>query len=269
MRVVTWNLWWEFTEPNDRHATIGDTVADLRPDVLLVQEVGPERADALADRLDATATWGGGLVDPERFPPGPHEVPFGNAVISPWRVLDHEITPLPKPAGDGGTRQLVAALLDEPGGPRWWASVHLTYLRDDWEMRHHQLDVVDTTLRRLTERAAARPPIVGGDCNMVVGEVECAHATGLGFVDLWGHRDRSVAEITMTSANPHLAPGAARLRSRTNAIVTPGEAGFTLDYVFSVGEPDRTVLHRATIGRAPAGSPWPSDHLGVLIDLDD
>lgn len=267
MRVVSWNLWWEFTEPDERHAAIGDTLADLGPDVLLTQEIGPQRAEALAARLDATATWGGGAVDPARFPPGPHEVPFGNAVISRWPVLRSEVTSLPKPADDGGTRQLVAALLDEPGGPRWWASVHLTYLRDDWEMRHRELEVIDRTLRRLMAEAGGRPAIVGGDFNMVAGEGECAHAAGLGFVDLWGRRDRSIDEITMTSANPHLTDGADRLRSRANAIVTPDEAGFTLDYVFSVGDLDRAVVTSRTIGRGEPDSSWPSDHLGVLHDL--
>ncbi len=269
MRVVTWNLWWEFTEPDARHAMIGDIVADLRPDVLLAQEIGPARAEVLAARLDATVTWGGGLVDPERFPPGPHAVPFGNAVISSWPVLRTEVTPLPKPAGDGGTRQLVAALLDEPGGPRWWASVHLTYLRDDWEMRHRQLDVVDETLRRLTTESAARPPIVGGDFNMVVHEIEREHAAALGFVDLWGERADLVDEITMTTANPHLAPAAERMGLRDNAVRGGDEAGFCLDYLFALDGPDRPVAGRRTIGRGRDGAPWPSDHLGVLVDLAD
>jgi endonuclease/exonuclease/phosphatase family metal-dependent hydrolase len=136
-------------------------------------------------------------------------------------------------------------------------------------MRHRQLDVVDAALRQLTAEESARPPIVGGDFNMVVGEVECAHATGLGFVDLWGGRDRSIDEITMTTANPHLALGADRMRSRTNAIVTRDESGFTLDYLFSYGPLDREVLGRRTIGRGPVEAPWPSDHLGVLVDLTD
>ncbi|MEO1062239.1 MAG: endonuclease/exonuclease/phosphatase family protein [Actinomycetota bacterium] len=269
MRVVTWNLWWEFTEPDARHEDVARELADLAPDVVLAQEIGPERAAALADRLGATATWGGGLVDPERFPPGPHEVPFGNAVISRWPALRDVVVTLPKPEGDGGTRQLVAALLDEPGGPRWWASVHLTYLRDDWEMRQHQLDRVAATLRKETAAAAARPPILGGDFNMVVHEVEREHALGLGFVDLWPDRCDSVDEITMTTANPHLGAAAEAMAQRYNAVVTSEEAGFCLDYLFSLGAADRAVLGRRTIGRRPASARWPSDHLGVLVDLAD
>lgn len=269
MRVVTWNLWWEFTEPEVRYAAIADDLADLAPDVLLAQEIGPGRAEALADRLGATATWGGGQVDPERFPPGPHEVPFGNAVISRWPVLRELVVPLPKPDGDGGTRQLVAGLLDEPGGPRWWASVHLTYLRDDWAMRQHQLDRVAATLGDETAAASARPAIVGGDFNMVVHEVERDHALELGFVDLWPDRCDSVDEITMTTANPHLGDGAERMAQRVNAVVTADEAGFCLDYLFSLGESDRAVLERRTIGRRDGSTPWPSDHLGVLVDLSD
>ena len=72
----------------------------------------------------------------------------------------------------------------------------------------------------------------------------------------------------MTTANPHLAPAADRMGLRDNAVVDADEAGFCLDYVFSAGPLDRQVMARRTIGRRGPSDVWPSDHLGVLVDLD-
>lgn len=267
MRVVVWNLWWEFTRPDERYAAVAEELLDLEPDVVLLQEVAPDRADAIAARIGAAATWGGGQVAPDRFPPGPHEIPFGNAVVSRWPILDSIVVPLSKPAHDGGTRQMVAARIDEPAGPRWHASVHLTYLREDGPMRMRQLDELRRVLADL--EPLDRRPLVGGDCNMLPGESEHRHAEALGFVDLWRPRDNTVAEITVTSANPHLVDSAERFRNRTNAVVTDDEAGFCLDYLFSVGDGGWPNIERRVVGRQPPGQQWPSDHLGLCFDLPE
>ncbi|MEM9036604.1 MAG: endonuclease/exonuclease/phosphatase family protein [Actinomycetota bacterium] len=267
MRVVVWNLWWEFTHPDDRYVAATDVLLDLAPDVVLLQEVAPDRADALAARLGGTAAWGGGLVAPDRFPPGPHEVPFGNAVVSRWPILDSVVVPLPKPPHDGGTRQIVAARIDEPGGPRWYASVHLTYLREDAPMRMRQLDEIRGLLAGL--EPLDRRPVVGGDCNMLPDEAEHRHALDIGFVDLWGDRRGTVDEITMTSANPHLPGSDERFRARENAVTTGDEAGFCLDYLFTVGHGGWSSIDHRVIGRRPPGETWASDHLGLCFDLPD
>jgi endonuclease/exonuclease/phosphatase family metal-dependent hydrolase len=55
MRVVTWNLWWRLGDWKARAEAIGETLLELRPDVVCLQEVWQEadinQAALLAEQL--------------------------------------------------------------------------------------------------------------------------------------------------------------------------------------------------------------------------
>ena len=109
MRVMTWNLWWQFGPWESRQSTIASTLADQRPDIVCLQEVwstedGVDQARQLGEpaglHVARTA---------ERFHKG---VSFGNAILSRWPILETESRPLPPTGRTGAHRFVLYALID-------------------------------------------------------------------------------------------------------------------------------------------------------------
>lgn len=262
-RIVTWNLWWRFgDEPGRRVPAIADTLASLDADVVCLQEVygddtGVDDATALGERL------GGQVVRNEvRYYQGRS---FGNAIVSRWPVRRAGQQRLPGADGLPGHRTAVWVVVDAPCGELPVICTHLAFRFDESALRQTQAAAVAELAAELRgDDPGERPPVVlCGDLNAVPDSDELRQLTGrsapavpgLVFTDAWP-QVRTDAGNTWVGRNPYLATAAWPERR--------------LDYVLlswprraPVGKPVQAFL----VGDGPVDGIWPSDHLGVAVDL--
>jgi endonuclease/exonuclease/phosphatase family metal-dependent hydrolase len=269
IRVATWNLWWQFGCWAERATAIRAVLRQARPDVCGLQEVwaegGENQARSLADELGMEWEWAAS-PDPERWrarKPG-CSAEVGNAILSRWPIHDVAHVPLPRGGSDDRSRTALACLIDSPHGRLPVVTTQLTAAPWDSAARCHQV-------RTLAEAVAARarvdfPPIVLGDLNAEPDSDEvrllCGHKTapavpGLVLIDAWRYASEAAIPWTWDRANPH--------------VLATMEPSSRIDYVL-VGIPDRSgrgqIRAARRIGAEPMAGIWPSDHAGVLAELD-
>ncbi|WP_216591014.1 endonuclease/exonuclease/phosphatase family protein [Streptomyces brasiliscabiei] len=284
MRVVTWNLWWRFGPWQERQKAILAVLRELRPDVVGLQEVwerdggdGGEHGDAgehggenlagwLAAELGMHWAWGEyGDTGRWRRRIGDPSVGVGTAVLSRWPVLEREAVGLP--AADGGTtRGALYALLDAPGAPVPFFTVHLSSDTDASALRCRQVTELAALVARHRDRST-HPPVITGDFNAwpdsdevrLFGGYRTAPAVpGQVFLDAWEYAEPGAPAATWDPANPYVAESfGPRVRIDYIHVGPPGPGG--LGHVRAV--------RRA--GDAPVGGVWPSDHMAVVADLAD
>jgi endonuclease/exonuclease/phosphatase family metal-dependent hydrolase len=263
VRIVTWNLWWRFGPWEERQAAIRAELAGIGPDVALLQEVfttddGRDQAIELADLLGFSMVR---TVDADG-----RAQPFGNAILSRWPIVEHEMVVLPDGDGRPSHRSALTARIETPWGLQPFTVTHLAWQYDASRLRLAQLEsVVDLVGRHLPDEPTAPPPVLAGDFNAVPDSDEIRRLTGrsapirhgLVFTDCWeavgdgpGH--------TWTRDNPN-ASEALWPRRR-------------LDYVFvawprpkPLGNPRSARLAGTTPHRGIVGS----DHYAVVVELDD
>jgi endonuclease/exonuclease/phosphatase family metal-dependent hydrolase len=261
-RVATWNLWWHFgPDPARRLRGIEATLRHSDADVVCLQEVYSDRS-GVDDAHSLGARLGYHVV---RTTPDPEaEQTLGNAVLSRWTVTDQGETRLPAAGGSAGHRRALWARLAAPFGPLPVVSTHLAYRFDESEVRQLQAAAVAELAATLRGEPSARPPVLlCGDLNAVPDSDELRMLTGrarvpvpgLVFTDCWP-QVRADPGHTWVRRNPHLADS-----------VWPERR---LDYVL-VSWPRPAPLGNPTdaflIGDGPLEGVWPSDHLGVAVDL--
>jgi endonuclease/exonuclease/phosphatase family metal-dependent hydrolase len=290
-RVVTWNLWWRFGDWQQRFELISAVLAEVRPDVVGLQEVWARgdvnAAGLLARRLGMHWAWvpsphpqrwqrkigdssiagedpgvlsgraGTRAEDPKTL--------IGNAVLSRWPIagVAHADLP-PPPAGKPDGRRVLLAALDTPAGRLPFFTTQLSAFPGRSALRCAQV-------RRIAEFVAAHtpdaglPPVVTGDLNAVSESDEVRLLEGfltepavpdLLLVDAWRYAAPDDRGITWSRANPH-------------ASVT-GEPDARIDYVL-VGMPRgggaALVTGARVVGDRPRDGVWPSDHAAVVADL--
>src|SRR3712207_6527036 len=102
---MTWNLWWRFGPWEARRKAILEVLREVSPDVLALQEVwaedgvdggGENLAETLAEELGMHCAYTGSTT-PQRWQRrlGWAPVGEGNAVLSRYPVLDHQVVRLP------------------------------------------------------------------------------------------------------------------------------------------------------------------------------
>jgi endonuclease/exonuclease/phosphatase family metal-dependent hydrolase len=267
LRVATWNLWWRFGDPDRRRPAILAALRELDADVIALQEVwgsgDEDLASSLADDLGMHAAFGAS-PDPTTWTSRLEGPPYdlGNAVLARWPVRDAHTEGLP--AGMvPGSRVLLGAVVDTPAGscPVW--SVHLDSSLVGSAGRIEQVRVI---ARRVVDAPPTDlPPLVLGDFNAQADSDEMrlleGHLTGpaepgllLANVRRWA---ADPDEPTWTPANPYVAP--------------TGSPPTRIDHVL-VGLGRGTVPVRvgtvALFGDGPRDGVWPSDHAGVVVDLE-
>ena len=278
MRVLTWNLWWQFGEWEDRQPVIAAELADVDPDIALLQEVfaidGRDQADELADVCGLTvarthALTGDRAGKPQRF---------GNAILSRWPVEVLEQIALTGLDDAPSHRSALAVRIDAPAGPLITVVTHLAWQYDLSAVRERQLaEIAELIVRhRLPppapseDRSPSRPPepppvLLAGDMNAVPESDEIRRLTGasrpyqrgLVFTDAWA----AVGEgpgYTWTRENPN-----------STEALWPRRR---LDYVFVSWprpKPFANPLRARLVGVEPRGGVVGSDHYGVVADLDD
>jgi len=261
MRVMTWNLWWQFGPWESRQSTIASTLADQQPDIVCLQEVwstedGVDQARHLAEPagLHVARTT-------ERFHKG---VSFGNAILSRWPILETESRPLPPTGRTGAHRFVLYALIDADGGPIPVFCTHLSYRFDESALRDQQVRLIlDFIAAKRGNPEVDHPPILAGDLNAVPTSDEIRLLTG--------ERPPPIPGLVMTDAWPQRGEGPGHTWSHTNSNVTdPSWPERRIDYVL-VGwprpKPLGNIIGCHLAGTDAAEGVHPSDHYAVVADL--
>lgn len=258
-RVATFNIWNRQGPWQQRLPLIRDGLAALDADVVGLQEVLafgklPSQADEIAAGLGWNVhhapAWeiGGGLT-------------FGNAILSPHRLLDPQCLPLPTPPGLD-TRSVVFARVDAPHGP---IPVFVTHLTVQFHLCHVRRDQVVALADHVARLApiGEPPPVVMGDFNAVPDSDEIRFLRGLTslagrsvyFADCWAVAATGPGH-TYDRRNPYA------LRSH--------EPSSRIDYIFVRG-PDAQLRGEPIAARLaldqPTAGVWPSDHFAVVADI--
>lgn len=257
VRVVTWNVWGRYGDWEAREAAVVATLAEARPDVVVLAESWRTAADSqcarLAARLDLPHHTFSGV--PAQEDP---DASSGVAVLSRWpltrtasltfgaaRVEHAEV------AGPRGPIQVYGVVMDA-----WWF--------DESAARQQ---AVRGLLRHVARSASESVPLlVCGDFNcdpdsdeirMLTGRT-AVPVPGLSFSDAWevaGGRDGADGS-TWSRANPCTAP-----------LLWPDRR---IDYVFSAtrrrGGAGLPVDARL-LGTTPVDGVYASDHSAVQADL--
>ncbi|MBO0730257.1 MAG: endonuclease/exonuclease/phosphatase family protein [Acidimicrobiaceae bacterium] len=261
-RVVTWNLWWRFgPDPEGRFPGIEKVLQSLDADIICLQEVYSDRTGTNdAERLGSAL--GLHAVCTAHDPGAEHSL--GNAVLSRWPVTQRGERALPDAGSAAGHRRALWAVLSAPFGPLPVISTHLAYRFDESAVRQQQIREVAALAAALRQETPDAPPVVlCGDLNAVPDSDELRLMTGrspvpvpgLVFNDCWP-QVRDDPGHTWVKRNPHLIDS-----------VWPERR---LDYVMvswprlaPLGNPVQAFL----VGDGPVDGVWPSDHLGVAVDL--
>jgi endonuclease/exonuclease/phosphatase family metal-dependent hydrolase len=264
VRVATWNLWWRFGPWEERRDAIATVLADAQPDLCGLQEVwagrGEHQAAQLAERLGMHWTWTASPA-PERWQRriGDPAMQIGNAILSRWPITEQASQPLP--ADDG--RVVLFARVQAPTGPLPFFTTQLTSTIGQSAVRCQQ--VADLCRFVATRTDPGFPPVVTGDLNaepdadevrLLGGHKTAPVVPGLVLVDAWSYADPMTPGWTWDRRNPHVA--------------ATGEPSARIDYVL-VGLPTATGAGRVRlvrlIGDRAVDGVWPSDHAGVLAEL--
>jgi endonuclease/exonuclease/phosphatase family metal-dependent hydrolase len=258
VRVATLNIWNRLGPWDERLHAIREGVSAESPDVLALQEVvsmdGFDQAALVAEGF------GYHLVQ------GRHTeamLPIGNAILSRYPVLRHEVLDLPT----GGTverRTLVHAVLDTPFGKMPVFVTHLNWKLDEGHVRELQVRFIADTLARLYPAEAEFPPVLMGDFNAEPDADEIRFLRGLTslggarayFADAWAYAGEGPG-VTFARRNPFAAP----MR----------EPDRRIDYIFTrtdAARPGRGEPVEAHVAfDAPRAGVFPSDHFGVVATL--
>jgi endonuclease/exonuclease/phosphatase family metal-dependent hydrolase len=273
IRLVTWNLWWRFGPWRERGPAVETVLRHATPDLVTLQEVHR------GDDVDQLASLGDALDLPHRAW-SPNRVParwrrragddardaeVGVALLSRWPLLEVTEADLPDAGAEAEGRTALGAVVEHPDGPLPLVTTHLSSSPAGSAVRVEQVRAVAALVRHLQQRVAdPRPPVVTGDFNaepesdemrLLGGHLTAPSVPGLVLVDAWRLAPGDGPGWTWRRENPYLGPGNPDAR---------------IDHVLvGLG----TAVGRATlVGAGPQdvdGAPvWPSDHAGVLVDLD-
>ena len=268
VRVASWNLWWRFGPWQQRRDAIAAVLADARPDIIGLQEVWASPSDhlaaLLADQLGMHWTWTPAPA-PERCQQrlGDPAMQVGNATLSRWPITEQASQPLPAdPVADDG-RTVLFARVQSPTGPLPFITTQLTSTIGQSAVRCQQVATLCRFVAAHTNPDF--PPVVTGDLNaqpdadeirLLGGHKTAPVVPGLVLVDAWSYADPLSPGWTWDRRNPYVA--------------ATGEPSARIDYVL-VGLPAATGAGRVRsvrlIGDRPVHGIWPSDHAGVLAEL--
>lgn len=263
MRILTVNIWARSGPYELRGDLLRGEVARLAPDLVALQEVdsGPGESNQAAELF-------GPLGYEVAFEPreGPNRADPGIAVASRHPIGERRLIELPH----GGA---ALAVRIEAAGERFWfcSAVPMGIWPHQEGMREDEVVVLD---RALTELAAddELPPILAGDFDATPEAASIRFLSGLqslqgrstAWRDAWRLAGDGSPGHTWSSDNPYVAPLAA-------AVLAEPVHHRRIDYVF-VGSPfvwrPRVLIRSCEVVLQGTAEVAPSDHWGVLVDLD-
>lgn len=281
LRALTINLWGLSTPVERRLALAKQQLAQLKPDVIAVQEVQPWGESTTAHHLVAGLGYHVGFAPSltwvaDAWGPGTPAGTEGLAIASRWPIAEQRVLRLPE-AQPLEARILLSARLDTPVGAIWFHTTHLHYRLDDGVAREAQVLAIDDALRGLGRGPSDAPQIVCGDFNATADSDEIRFLRGLcslggrrtHFQDAWLRRhpepapgDGPAQGITWSSDNDHTRP----LRSL--------DLDRRIDYIFVTTrkKDGRGTIHHSQVvlterdGDRATGI-CASDHYGVMADI--
>lgn len=263
MRVLTLNVWARSGPYAVREPLLREGIAALAPDVVALQEVdvGPGAANQAQELLGPL---GYGIAFEAR--PGDYRAGPGIDVASRSPILDRRLIELPH----GGAA--LAVRLEADGEGFWFGNaVPMRPWPGQEGEREAEVLVLDAELTALAD-GDTRPPILAGDFDATPDSASMRFLTGLqslrgrdtAWYDAWAVAGDGSPGFTWTSDNGYVAPFA-------EAVFAQPVHHRRIDYVL-VGSPfrwrPRVVVRSCEVVLAWDGAAAPSDHHGVLADLD-
>lgn len=268
LRVATWNLWWRHGDPDRRRPAILNALREVDADVVALQEVWWHAEGSLADELAADlgmhvalrpsrdpSSWTSRLPDTEAYG-------IGNAVLARHPLGEPTTAALPAPSREGADRLLLDVVVATPTGSCRVVDVHLTSTPAS-ALRCEQVRAIAAHVAAAA--STDLPPIVLGDFNaepdsdemrLLEGLLTAPAEPGLVLINTrrWAARPDAP---TWNPVNPHVA--------------ATGSPPVRIDHVL-LGLGRGTVPVRvegsAVFGDRPVDGVWPSDHAGVIVDLE-
>jgi endonuclease/exonuclease/phosphatase family metal-dependent hydrolase len=267
LRIATWNLWAIGPSWIDRVGRAADVLDALRADVVALQEVrrdaGHDAGSSLAGSLglhlgrgDAVgASWWSRRVGTE--------IAVDNVVLSRWPVSETIVQVLPH-RSDSDERRSALHLRIEAPVPLRVVSTQLASSPLECELRVAQVRALagDLAGRRRNDEVV----LVAGDMNaepdsdemrLLGGHKTAPPSPGHVLLDLWRFAPDGARSATWDRTNPHVAA--------TN------EPSCRIDYLYAAPMPSGRLPGVTSIerfGTARVGEVWPSDHAGVVADLE-
>jgi len=262
MRVMTWNLWWQFGPWEKRQPGIAAVVRAVQPDILCLQEVWGAESDGVVTyqaRQLAEALGDYHVVPPRlRFREGKA---FTNAIVSRWPIVDTFVVRLPTGDGSLSFRTAVFAEIETPHGIQPVVTAHIAHKGQDDADRLAQAIALGELIRdRRADIPDALPAVLAGDFNAEPQDPEllalCGDTASPPLLDAWmlsGERDPG---LTWSTENPYATK--AKWPNRR------------LDYVLVERLDDRPAIVTAAglAGTEPIDGVVPSDHYAVWVDFD-
>ena len=257
LRVLTWNVWWQYGPWQDRYHAIEMIIERVDADLVGLQEVwskdGKNLAGMLAERF--------GYQHVYRTLSVKDGVGFGNAILSRWPIERTEMRELPG-VYERDEKRLVLAV--ETRGPRGHIQsfcTHLNYLIHDSDVRQRQVAAIAELVELMGPRDYV--PIVCGDFNavptadeirMLTGETTVPVA-GRTFRDAWAEAGHGPG-FTWDNNNPFAGREL--------------EPSKRIDYLFA-GYPKARgaghIINCELVGNEPVDGVWASDHFGLMAEL--
>ena len=263
MRVLQLNLWERSGPYGTRAGLLRREIGILAPDLMALQEVGQYG--------------GGGNQAEELFGSLGYEIVYdrrdcddcddiGVAIASRHGIGERQFREL----GHGGVA--LAARISLGSNAFWFCSaVPLSWWPNREIEREDECVALDEWLTDLA-RDDEVPPILAGDFDATPDAASIRFLTGLqslhgrstGWIDAFAVAGDGSPGYTWSSDNPYVAPFAA-------AVFAEPVHRRRIDYVF-IGSPfvwkPRTVVRSASVVLTERGGAAPSDHYGVMADLD-
>ena len=269
VRILTWNLWWRFGAWRERRNAIVAELTRVVPDICGLQEAWDDweenQAGSIAAELGWHSVWAPSPSSERwqrRLGDTGTGVAFGNAVLSRWPIAESAVKRLPAAAGIDDGRLVLHATVASPFGA---IPVFTTQLTSAWGHSRVRQEQVAAVCRFIAERDhESFPPVLTGDFNAPpdADEIRCVvgkaapPVPGVVLLDAWAYARPLEPGWTWDRRNPHVA-----------ATLEPDAR---IDYVF-VGPPDTQarghILTAELVGVQSIDGVWPSDHMGVLVEL--
>ena len=265
MRIATWNLWGRYGPWEARLPVIVENLRTIDADVVALQEVWEDDTRNQARELASAL----GYTEPvyahnlER-----DGVRSGNAVMSRWPVVSHEVRTLPRRGAhdavdeEGEERLCLFADVDGPRGRIQMFCAHLSWQSDHSAIRQAQVADICGFVRE--KRTWSFPPVLCGDLNADPTSDEIRILTGRAaspvpgvvFRDAWEAAGNSDPGYTWANRNPFAASTLDLERRIDHVMVGQPLLG-------GVGH----VLEARVAGDLALDGMWGSDHLAVVVEL--
>lgn len=246
LRIATVNLRCMLDDWSTRVELLAEQIGAVDPDLLALQEVCriPDVADALPDLLSRLETETGHTYQFVRTEThlSWDQYQEGIAVVTPHQIDEQQVVHLPAGVFP---RSMVAIRAETPAGALVFASAHLSFGEDQASVRVAQLDAARTGLDSL--RVDEEPVVLAGDFNEEPDGAAIEEALAAGYRDSWATANPTASGATFPASAPS---------SRIDYALVLANAG------------EAEVESAAVFLDAPQGEIYPSDHLGLRVQLN-